>query len=93
MIIATAASTLVPHTGSSGADNAAADNTAAVQRRTKRSELVYTFPVSGPSVFYPRDHLGYPAADLTGCRQLVRAPISGVIYAVRDVDKWDAKVD
>ena len=92
VIIATAASTLVPHTGSSGADNAA-DNAAADQRRKKRSEWVYTFPVSGPNVFYPRDHLGYPAADLTGCRQLVRAPISGVIYAVRDVDKWDAKVD
>ena len=93
VIIATAASTLVPHTGSSGGDNAAADNPASDQRRKKRSEWVYTFPVSGPNVFYPRDHLNYPAADLTGCRQLVRAPISGVIHAVRDVDTWDAKVD
>lgn len=92
VIIATAASTLVPHTGSSGADKSAYDSTNDVQRK-KRSEWVYTFPVSGPNVIYPRDHLGYPAADLTGCRQLVRAPISGVIHAVRDVDKWNAKVD
>lgn len=92
VIIATAASTLVPHTGSSGADKSAYDSTNDVQRK-KRSEWVYTFPVSGPNVIYPRDHLGYPAADLTGCRQLVRAPISGVIHDVRDLDKWDAKVD
>lgn len=92
VIIATAASTLVPHTGSSGADKSATDSTNDVQRK-KRSEWVYTFPVSGPNVIYPRDHLGYPAADLTGCRQLVRAPISGVIHDVRDLDKWDAKVD
>lgn len=92
VMIATAASTLVPHPGTTGADKSANDSTNDVQRK-KRSEWVYTFPVSGPNVFYPRDHLGYPAADLTGCRQLVRAPISGVIHAVRDMDKWDAKVD
>lgn len=61
--------------------------------RRKRSEWRYTFPVSGPEVFYPRDHLDYPAADLTGCRQLVRSPISGVIVDVRDVDTWDATTD
>jgi murein DD-endopeptidase MepM/ murein hydrolase activator NlpD len=49
--------------------------------------------VSGPDVFYPKDHLNYPAADLTGCRQLVRAPISGVITDVRDTDKWDPAID
>lgn len=92
VMIATAASTLVPHPGTTGADKSANDSTNDVQRK-KRSEWVYTFPVSGPNVFYPRDHLGYPAADLTGCRQLVRAPISGVIHAIRDMDKWDAKVD
>ena len=93
VIIATTASTLVPHTVSSGGGNAATDTPAPDPQRKKRSEWVYTFPVSGPNVFYPRDHLDYPAADLTGCRQLVRAPISGVIHAVRDIDTWDAKVD
>ena len=62
-------------------------------QRKKRSEWTYTFPVSGPDVFYPRDHLDYPAADLTGCRQLVRAPISGVVVDVRNTDKWDPVVD
>jgi len=62
-------------------------------QRKKRAEWVYTFPVGGPEPYYPRDHLHYPAADITGCRRLVRAPISGVIFEVRDVDKWDKKVD
>lgn len=61
--------------------------------RKKRNEWRYTFPVSGPQVFYPRDHLNYPAADLTGCRQLVRAPISGVITDLRTTDTWDQKLD
>jgi len=88
VIIATVTSTLASYPLSSGSDGSVDDT-----RQKKRSEWVYTFPVSGPNVFYPRDHLHYPAADLTGCRQLVRAPISGVIYDVRDTDKWDAKVD
>lgn len=92
VIIATVAATLVPHSGASGT-NDNADSSADELQRKKRSEWVYTFPVSGPNVFYPRDHLDYPAVDLTGCRQLVRAPISGVIYDVRDTDKWDSKVD
>lgn len=62
-------------------------------QRKKRAEWVYTFPVGGPKPFYPRDHLDYPAADITNCRRLVRAPISGVIFDVRRVDKWDKKVD
>lgn len=62
-------------------------------RRKKRAEWVYTFPVGGPDPYYPPDHLHYPAADITGCRRLVRAPISGVIYDVRDTDRWDKRVD
>lgn len=62
-------------------------------KRKKRAEWVYTFPVGGPDPFYPRDHLHYPAADITNCRRLVRAPISGVIFDVRRVDKWDKKTD
>lgn len=72
--------------------NSAASPTSDSERK-KRSEWRYTFPVSGPEVFYPRDHLNYPAADLTGCRQLVRAPISGVIVDVRKLDNWDPKID
>ena len=62
-------------------------------QRKKRSEWVYSFPVGGPDPYYPRDHLHYPAADITNCRRLVRAPISGVIFDVRRVDKWDKSVD
>ena len=87
-MIATVTSALASYPLASGSDGSTDDT-----QRKKRGEWVYTFPVSGPNVFFPRDHLDYPAADLTGCRQLVRAPISGVIYEVRDIDKWDAKVD
>ncbi|MFM7964636.1 MAG: M23 family metallopeptidase, partial [Actinomycetota bacterium] len=80
-------STGAPSTTSDGADDA--PNT----KRKKRSEWVYTFPVGGPDPYYPRDHLHYPAADITNCRRLVRAPISGVVFDVRRVDKWDKKVD
>ena len=62
-------------------------------QRKKRAEWVYTFPVGGPDPYYPRDHLDYPAADITNCRRLVRAPISGVIYDVRRVDKWTKASD
>lgn len=68
-------------------------NDAPNTKRKKRSEWVYTFPVGGPDPYYPRDHLHYPAADITNCRRLVRAPISGVVFDVRRVDKWDKKVD
>jgi murein DD-endopeptidase MepM/ murein hydrolase activator NlpD len=84
----------VPVTATDGAAleegvTAAASNV----RRAKRSEWVYTFPVRGPDVFYPRDHLNYPAADLTGCRQAVVAPISGVIVDLRRKDRWEKAVD
>ena len=62
-------------------------------KRKRRAEWVYTFPVGGPDPYFPSDHLNYPAADITNCRRLVRAPISGVIFDVRRVDKWDRKVD
>ncbi len=90
VIIATVFSTLV--SAKVGA-SAPSSNDAKNDQRKKRNEWVYTFPVSGPDVFYPRDHLNYPAADLTGCRQLVRSPISGVITDVRDIDKWDPAID
>jgi len=89
VIIATAVSTIT-------ATSVAASPTSSDSKddkRKKRNEWTYTFPVSGPEVFYPRDHLDYPAADLSGCRQLVRAPISGVVVDVRDTDKWDPAVD
>jgi len=83
-VVATA---IAPSTTPVGSDDA--PNT----KRKKRSEWVYTFPVGGPDPYYPRDHLHYPAADITNCRRLVRAPISGVISDVRRVDKWNKKVD
>jgi len=89
VIIATAVSTI-------SATSVAASPTSSDSKddqRKKRNEWTYTFPVSGPEVFYPRDHLDYPAADLSGCRQLVRAPISGVVVDVRDTDNWDPAVD
>jgi murein DD-endopeptidase MepM/ murein hydrolase activator NlpD len=89
VIIATAVSTI---TATSVAASSTSSDSKDDQRK-KRNEWTYTFPVSGPEVFYPRDHLDYPAADLTGCRQLVRAPISGVVVDVRDTDRWDPVVD
>lgn len=90
VVIATVISTVT----STGVDaTSPTNNDVKDGQRKKRSEWTYTFPVSGPEVFYPRDHLDYPAADLTGCRQLVRAPISGVVVDVRDTDKWDPVVD
>jgi len=90
VLIATAVSTMTPTNVGAPvpASSDANDN-----QRKKRNEWTYTFPVSGPEVYYPRDHLNYPAADLTGCRQLVRAPISGVVVDVRDTDRWDAAID
>ncbi|MEY4400978.1 MAG: hypothetical protein RL072_843 [Actinomycetota bacterium] len=69
------------------------DETQPDSQRKKRAEWVYTFPVGGPDPFYPRDHLLYPAADITNCRRLVRAPISGVVFDVRRTDNWDKSVD
>lgn len=89
VIIATTLSTIAPTSDTSAPTSSDARD----GQRKKRGEWVYTFPVSGPDVFYPKDHLNYPAADLTGCRQLVRAPISGVITDVRDTDKWDPAID
>lgn len=89
VIIATAFSTI---TATSVAASPTSSDSKDDQRK-KRNEWTYTFPVSGPEVFYPRDHLDYPAADLSGCRQLVRAPISGVVVDVRDTDKWDPAID
>jgi peptidoglycan LD-endopeptidase LytH len=89
VIIATAVSTI---TATSVAASPTSSDSKDDQRK-KRSEWTYTFPVSGPEVFYPRDHLDYPAADLSGCRRLVRAPISGVVVDVRDTDNWNPAVD
>ena len=89
VIIATTVSTIAPTSDTSAPTSSDARD----GQRKKRGEWVYTFPVSGPDVFYPKDHLNYPAADLTGCRQLVRAPISGVITDVRDTDKWNPAID
>lgn len=69
------------------------DNDARGSERKRRAEWVYTFPVDGPEPFYPRDHLNYPAADIAGCGKAVRAPISGVVFDVRDVDRWVRDVD
>jgi hypothetical protein len=81
--------TLVPNSPTSNDDSKTTNDA----QRKRRAEWVYTFPVGGPEPYYPRDHLHYPAADITGCRRLVRAPISGVIFDVRDIDKWDKKID
>ena len=89
VIIATAVSTITATSVAASPTSSGAKD----DQRKKRNEWTYTFPVSGPEVFYPRDHLDYPAADLSGCRQLVRAPISGVVVDVRDTDKWDPAVD
>ncbi|NBR76760.1 MAG: M23 family metallopeptidase [Actinobacteria bacterium] len=69
------------------------NNDDAASLRKKRAEWVYSFPVGGPDPYYPRDHLYYPAADITNCRRQVRAPISGVVFDVRRVDNWDKNVD
>lgn len=89
VVIATAmlTTTVMPSTAGT------ADDAAQSSKRKRRSEWVYTFPVGGPEPYYPRDHLHYPAADITNCRRLVRAPISGVIYDVRRVDNWSKQVD
>lgn len=81
-----------PVTASGDSDGKSDDTTKSSQRK-RRAEWQYTFPVGGPDPFYPKDHLDYPAADITGCRRLVRAPISGVIFDVRDVDRWDRNLD
>jgi hypothetical protein len=80
-------------TGAITTGAASGDETQPDSQRKKRAEWVYTFPVGGPDPFYPRDHLLYPAADITNCRRLVRAPISGVVFDVRRTDNWDKKVD
>ena len=64
-----------------------------IRGRKKRAEWKYTFPVGGPDVFFDDYHLNYPATDLAGCRQTVRAPISGLIVDVRKVDNWDPEID
>lgn len=64
-----------------------------IRGRKKRAEWKYAFPVAGPDVFFDDYHLNYPATDLTGCRQTVRAPISGLIVDVRKIDNWDPAVD
>lgn len=89
VIIATVVSTVTTTSVAASPTSSGAKD----DQRKKRNEWTYTFPVSGPGVFYPRDHLDYPAADLSGCRQLVRAPISGVVVDVRDTDRWDPAVD
>lgn len=81
--------TLVPNSPTSNDDSKTTNDA----QRKRRAEWVYTFPVGGPEPYYPPDHLHYPATDITGCRRLVRAPISGVIFDVRDIDKWDKKID
>ena len=62
VIIATTVSTIAPTSDTSAPTSSDARD----GQRKKRGEWVYTFPVSGPDVFYPKDHLNYPAADLTG---------------------------
>jgi murein DD-endopeptidase MepM/ murein hydrolase activator NlpD len=53
----------------------------------------YVFPFAKVPVYYPRDHLHYPAVDVEGCYARVLAPTSGVISEVRTHDKWDPLVD
>ena len=88
LLFATSSTATTSTAATSPGDEAKPDS-----QRKKRAEWVYTFPVGGPDPFYPRDHLDYPAADITNCRRLVRAPISGVVYDVRRVDKWTKSND
>lgn len=53
----------------------------------------YVFPFSKVEVWWPADHLDYPAVDVEGCYARVHAPVSGVITEVRRRDKWDPAVD
>jgi len=53
----------------------------------------YVFPFSKVEVWWPADHLDYPAVDVEGCYARVHAPVAGVITEVRRRDKWDPAVD
>ena len=53
----------------------------------------YVFPFSKVEVWWPKDHLDYPAVDVEGCYARVLAPVAGVITEVRRRDKWDPAVD
>ena len=53
----------------------------------------YVFPFSKVEVWWPADHLNYPAVDVEGCYARVLAPVAGTITQVRRKDKWDPAVD
>jgi hypothetical protein len=56
-------------------------------------EQQYVFPFSKVAVHYPKDHLGYPAADVEGCYARILAPTAGVISQLRRRDKWTPEKD
>ena len=58
-----------------------------------KSNFKYVFPFSKAAVSYPRDHIDYPATDVSGCYAHVLAPTSGVVFDVEAKDKWDEKLD
>ena len=57
------------------------------------SPIFYVFPFSKVAVNYPRDHIDYPAVDVTGCYARVLAPTSGIITKRRIIDKWTKEKD
>jgi peptidoglycan LD-endopeptidase LytH len=57
------------------------------------SPILYVFPFSKVAVNYPRDHIDYPAVDVTGCYARVLAPTSGIITKRRIIDKWTKEKD
>jgi len=54
---------------------------------------IYIFPFSRVPVHYPKDHVGYPAADVEGCYARVLAPTAGVVTNLRRIDKWTPEKD
>lgn len=54
---------------------------------------VYVFPFSRVPVHFPKDHVGYPAADVEGCYSQVLAPTAGVISQLHRRDKWTPEND
>ncbi|NQV97879.1 MAG: M23 family metallopeptidase [Acidimicrobiaceae bacterium] len=61
--------------------------------KDSNSRFTYVFPFSNVPVTYSRDHLNYPATDVSGCYAHVLAPTSGVVFDVTKKDLWDEKLD
>ena len=57
------------------------------------SRFTYVFPFSNVPVSYSRDHLNYPATDVSGCYAHVLAPTSGIVFDVETQDLWNEELN